>query len=89
MTILVNQALLLLGADIIGVNCRFDLNMSLQTIGLMKVALEKEGLKCHLMTQPVGYHTSDAGTLGAGGLPEAPFGGYSVSIRELLTSRML
>ena len=58
-----------LGADIIGVNCRFDPNTSLQTIGLMKEALDKEGLERHLMTQPVGYHTPDAG-----GLPEAPLG---------------
>ena len=69
-TTLVNQALHSLGADIIGVNCRFDPNMSLQTIGLMKEALDKEGLERHLMrTQPVGYHTPDTG-----GLPEAPLG---------------
>ncbi|XP_078381092.1 S-methylmethionine--homocysteine S-methyltransferase BHMT2-like [Oculina patagonica] len=60
------------GADIIGVNCRFDPNISLQTIGLMKEALDKEGLKAHLMTQPVGYLTPDAGRLGAPGLPESP-----------------
>lgn len=68
--------LLLLGADIIGVNCRFDPNISLQTIGLMKEALDKEGLKVHLMTQPVGYHNPDAGRLGAAGLPEAPLGKF-------------
>lgn len=68
--------LLLLGADIIGVNCRFDPNISLQTIGLMKEALDKEGLKVHLMTQPVGYHNPDAGRFGAAGLPEAPFGNF-------------
>ena len=38
-----------LGADVIGVNCHFDLNTRLQTIGLMKEALDKEG-------QPAGYH---------------------------------
>ena len=63
--------------------------MSLQTIGLMKVALDKEGLKRHLMIQPVGYHTPDAGILGTVSLPEAALGGYSISICELLTSRML
>ena len=83
MTMLVNQALHSLGADIIGVDCRFDPNMSLQTIGLMKEALDKEGLKRHLMMQPVGYHSPDAGKLGTGGLPEAPLGECCVSTRML------
>ena len=61
-------------------NCRFDPNISLQTIGLMKEALDKEGLKPHLMIQPVGYHTPDAGRLGAAGLPEAPFGNVLLKI---------
>lgn len=73
---LLTRVLLLLGADIVGVNCRFDPNISLQTIGLMKKALDKEGLKPHLMTQPAGYHTPDAGRLGAAGLPETPFGNF-------------
>ena len=64
----------LVGADIIGVNCRFDHNLSLQTIGLMKEALDKEGLTVHLMMQPVGYLTPDAGPMGLAALPEAPLG---------------
>ena len=40
----------------------------------MKDALDKEGLKPHLMVQPVGYHTPDAGPLGTAGLPESPTG---------------
>ena len=64
----------LVGADIIGVNCRFDHNLSLQTIGLMKEALDKEGLTIHLMMQPVGYLTPDAGPMGLAALPEAPLG---------------
>ena len=64
----------LVGADIIGVNCRFDQNISLQTIGLMKEALDKEGLVVHLMMQPVGYLTPDAGPMGLAALPEAPLG---------------
>jgi len=60
------------GADIIGVNCRFDPDLTLRTIALMKDALDKEGLKPHLMVQPVGYHTPDAGPLGTAGLPESP-----------------
>ena len=64
----------LVGADIIGVNCRFDHNLSLQTIGLMKEALDKEGLTVHLMMQPVGYLTPDAGPMGLAALPETPLG---------------
>ena len=41
---------------------------------MMKEALDREGLKPHLMIQPVGYHDPDAGPLGAPSLPEAPFG---------------
>lgn len=62
------------GADIIGVNCSFSPDMSLQTIGLMKEALDKEGLKPHLMIQPVCYHAPDSNGNGIQYLPEAPFG---------------
>lgn len=48
--------------------------MSLQTIGLMKEALDKEGLKPHLMIQPVCYHAPDSNGNGFQHLPEAPFG---------------
>ena len=65
------------GADIVGVNCRFDHNMSLKTIGLMKEALDKEGLSPHLMVQPVGYLTPDAGPFGWVSLPEVPLGNKS------------
>lgn len=44
------------------------------TIGLMKDALDKEGLKPHLMAQPAGYHTPDADRMGSAHLPESPFG---------------
>ena len=58
-----------LGADVIGVNCHFDLNTRLQTIGLMKEALDKEG-------QPAGYHWPDAASskFGMACLPEVPLG---------------
>ena len=42
----------------------------------MKDALEKAGLKCHLMVQPVCYHTPDAGDTGFTSLPELPFGEF-------------
>ena len=71
-----------LGADIIGVNCRFDPNITLRTIGLMKDALDKEGLKPHLMCQPVGYHTPDADRMGAANLPEGPLGESRTSTKK-------
>ena len=65
---------LLVGADIIGLNCKFDPYISLETLRLMKEALERDGLSCHLMIQPVGYHTPDSGRTGFQSLPECPFG---------------
>lgn len=61
------------GADIVGLNCLFGPDETLQTIALMKEALEKEGLKPHVMVQPVCYHTPDAGPRGFISLPELPF----------------
>lgn len=61
------------GADIIGVNCCFSPDISLQTIGLMKEALDKEGFKPHLMIQPVCYHTPECSRDGFAYLPETPF----------------
>lgn len=55
-------------------NCSFSPDMSLQTISLMKEALDKEGLKPHLMIQPVCYHAPDSNGNGIQHLPEAPFG---------------
>ncbi|KAJ7340115.1 hypothetical protein OS493_002841 [Desmophyllum pertusum] len=61
------------GADIIGVNCKFDPFTSMEALRLMKDALDEEGLHPHLMIQPVGYHTPDAGRTGFSSLPETPF----------------
>ncbi|KAK2560387.1 Betaine--homocysteine S-methyltransferase 1 [Acropora cervicornis] len=61
------------GADIIGVNCKFDPTTSLRTLVMMREALDREGLNCHLMIQPVGYHTPDAARTGFSSLPELPF----------------
>jgi len=52
----------------------FDPNISIESLRLMKQALDKEGLNPYLMIQPVGYHTPDAGRVGFESLPEAPFG---------------
>jgi len=62
------------GADIIGVNCKFDPTTSMEALRLMKEALDKEGHNPYLMIQPVGYHTPDAGRVGFASLPEIPFG---------------
>uniref|UniRef100_A0A2K6CR74 Betaine--homocysteine S-methyltransferase 1 n=1 Tax=Macaca nemestrina TaxID=9545 RepID=A0A2K6CR74_MACNE len=62
------------GASIIGVNCHFDPTISLQTVKLMKEALEAARLKAHLMSQPLAYHTPDCNKQGFIDLPEFPFG---------------
>ena len=59
-------------------NCKFDPNTSIETLRLMKEALDKEGLNPYLMIQPVGYHTPDAGRVGFSSLPETPFGTKSL-----------
>ena len=46
----------------------------------MKEALDKEGLKPHLMIQPICYHTPDSDGNGFAYLPETPFGELAVSI---------
>ncbi|XP_031559764.1 betaine--homocysteine S-methyltransferase 1-like [Actinia tenebrosa] len=61
------------GADIIGVNCRFDPERSLEVMKEMQHALKKEGIKMHYMVQPLGFWTPDANALGFIGLAEFPF----------------
>jgi betaine-homocysteine S-methyltransferase len=62
------------GANIVGLNCHFDPDMTLKTIKLMKEALHHEGLNdVFLMTQPLAYHTPDCGKQGFIDLPEFPF----------------
>lgn len=69
------------GADIIGINCFYDPDVCLKTMKAMKEALEKAGLKRHLIVQPVGYrtpecldHNNPASKIGMTGLEEFPFG---------------
>ncbi|CAH6787528.1 Bhmt2 [Phodopus roborovskii] len=62
------------GANIIGVNCRFGPQTSLQTMKLMKEGLRDSGLQAHLMVQSLGFHTPDCGKGGFVDLPEYPFG---------------
>jgi hypothetical protein len=63
------------GADVIGVNCKFDPPESLKAVAKMKEGLEKAGLKAHMMFQPLGFHCPDADNKsGYLTLPEYPFG---------------
>lgn len=65
------------GAQIIGVNCHFGLNETLEACYQMKLGLEEIGVDCtkdvFLMAQPIIYHTPDAGVQGFIDLPEFPF----------------
>lgn len=61
------------GAKLVGVNCHFDPFVCLETVKLMKEALEKASLKAHLVCQPLAYMTPDAGRQGFIDLPEFPF----------------
>nr|XP_058963591.1 betaine--homocysteine S-methyltransferase 1-like [Pocillopora verrucosa] len=62
-----------MGADIIGVNCLFDPDSCLQTVQMMKDALNASGMLRPLMVQPVAYKTTDADRRGILSLPENPF----------------
>lgn len=62
------------GADIVGVNCHFDPKTCVETVVMMKAAVEKAGLKAHYMVQPLAFHTPDCSCQGFIDLPEFPFG---------------
>ncbi|NXT12797.1 BHMT1 methyltransferase, partial [Prunella fulvescens] len=47
------------GASIVGVNCHFDPETSIETVRLMKEGLQAAKLKAHLMCQPLAFHTPD------------------------------
>ncbi|XP_015922930.1 betaine--homocysteine S-methyltransferase 1 [Parasteatoda tepidariorum] len=61
------------GADVVGLNCHYGPYEMLEAIAVMKKALDAAGLKPYLMTQPLAYHTPDAGRQGFIDLPEFPF----------------
>ncbi|XP_063589730.1 betaine--homocysteine S-methyltransferase 1-like isoform X1 [Penaeus indicus] len=61
------------GASVVGVNCLFDPVMTFDTIRLMKEALDAQGLRPFLMTQPNGFFTEGADKTGYLGVPEYPF----------------
>jgi len=62
------------GAHIVGINCHFDPDTVLAGLRKMKEAMDAQGLKPYLMSQPLGYHTPDAKKQGFIDLPEFPFG---------------
>lgn len=62
------------GADIIGINCRFEPEKCIEAVKLMKEAVEKEGIKKHYMVQPIAYRTADVTRMGFTDLPECPLG---------------
>jgi len=61
------------GAPIVGINCLFDPFICLETVGMMKKALDAEGMTPFLMAQPLGFKTPDAARFGWITLPEFPF----------------
>lgn len=61
------------GAHILGVNCCFDPATSLETVSMMKEALDKAGLRPHLMAQPNAFKAPDGGIFGWINLPEFPY----------------
>jgi len=62
------------GAHVVGINCHFDPFVTLDGMRKMKTALDKAGLKVHMIAQPLAFHTPDAGKQGFIDLPEFPFG---------------
>lgn len=61
------------GAQVVGINCHFDPFVVLEGVRLMIEAVHAAGLKAHFVTQPLAYHTPDAGKQGFIDLPEFPF----------------
>ena len=43
----------------VGVNCKFGPNVTLESIQAMKTALQEAGLKPYLMCQPLGFYTPE------------------------------
>lgn len=63
------------GADIIGINCLYDVNTQLKVLKRMKAALDKEGLKPYLIVQILGWLAPEVEDELDGylALPESPF----------------
>jgi len=63
------------GADIIGINCLYDIHTQLKVLKRMKAALDKEGLKPYIMVQTLGWLAPEVEDQldGYMTLPESPF----------------
>lgn len=61
------------GADVIGMNCHFGPYVAIKCMELMKAAIDAEGIKVHMMIQPLAFLTPDATKQGFIDLPEFPF----------------
>ena len=57
-------------------NCRFDPEISLKAMELMKKGLDDAGIKRHLLVQPISYRCPEATLRGFLDLPEFPFGKF-------------
>lgn len=57
---------------------------------MMKDALDEAGLVCHLMAQPVGWHTTELrdDVRGYQALPEYPLGELLTVVRETFMKRI-
>lgn len=63
------------GADIIGINCMYDISTNLKTLKRMKVALDAADLHPYLMVQPLGFRCPEVEKepiVGYLSLPDAP-----------------
>lgn len=61
------------GAQLVGVNCLFEPSTLIEVMADMKRALDKAGLKPHLIVQPLGFLCPDGGNFGWINIPEFPF----------------
>jgi len=61
------------GAELVGVNCLFDIFCVMDMMKDMKEALDADGLSPYLMAQPNGYRSPDGGPFGWVQIPEFPF----------------
>ena len=72
------------GADVVGINCHFDPDVSLAAVAEIKKGLDAAGIKKHLIVQPLGYKTPDVNTQGFIDLPEFPFGEHICTLISTL-----
>ena len=57
-------------------NCFWGPDQLLESIEIMKKAMEDAGVRSHLIIQPLGFHTPERNHLGYSGIDEFPLGNY-------------